>query len=183
MRKLAVLTAVLFAASFALAQDQSTPPPAQAPQAQDQQQPPPPPPDKKKKKKDKDDPVTTEEFSDRVASNVLRDVKDGLEGHAEHLLVSSFDDNNMDGYLEFRDQIEQFFNKYDAIRVNYRIVQNSIEGAKGVVLVDFQMEAENREARGANSIMRRNEQVRFEFDRTKKGWKISDFQPRNLFMP
>jgi hypothetical protein len=174
----------MLAASIGLAQsDQQSNPPAPAPQAQPQQQQPDQSKDKKKdkKKKDKDDPLATEAFSDRVASSVLRDLQDGLEGHVEHLLISSFDDNNMDGYLQFEDQIEQFFNKYDAIRIHYRIIQNTVEGAKGVALVEMQMEAENREGRGAP--MRRDQQIRFEFDRTKKGWKISDFQPRTFFMP
>jgi hypothetical protein len=184
MRKVLLLLATMLVASLVLAQsDQSTPAPAPAPQAQDQQPPADQSKDKKKdkKKKDKDDPASTEEFSDRVVTNIMREIQDGLEGHVQRILTSTFDDNQMDGYLQLEDQIEQFFNKYDAIRIHYRIIQNSVEGPKGIALVELQMEAAPRDGRGPS--LRRDEQFRFELERGKKGWKIVDFQPRNFFNP
>jgi hypothetical protein len=175
MRKIAFLVVALFIASFVVAQDQPAP--------QDQQQPQSSSKDKKKdkKKKEADDALNAEQFSDRVMENVLRDLKDGLEGHIERLTMSVFDDNEMDGYLQFQDQLDRFFEKYDAFRIHYRIVQNSVEGPKGIALVEMQMEAEPRQGRGAP--MRRDEQIRLELERGKKGWKIVDFRPRDFFMP
>jgi hypothetical protein len=139
--------------------------------------------DKKKKKDKKDkgsqDVLNTEVFSTAVANNVLNDLRDGLEGHAQRLMLSAFDADKMDGYLEFEDQIAAFFNKYESFSVYFRIAQSATEGPKGVVLVDIQLE---EIPRGATSPpVRKNGQMRFELERGRKGWKIVDLNPRNFF--
>ena len=153
-----------------------------------QQQPPPQqqqsPPDQSKKKKDKKDKgsqdvVNTEVFSTAVANSVLNDLRDGLEGHTQRLMLSAFDADKMDGYLQFEDQIEAFFNKYTSFNVYFRIAQSATEGPKGIVLVDIQLEEIPRGA--ASPPIRKNGQMRFELERGKKGWKIVDFNPRNFF--
>lgn len=138
--------------------------------------------DKKKKKKDKgsaDDLTVPTSFSDAVAQDVIQQLTDGLEGHSERLMLSTFDDNKMDGYLNFEDQIEAFFQKYDSFRVHFRIDQATTEGDKGVVLVDIQMEEIPRSANGQP--VRKSDQMRFEMERGKKGWKIVDLRPRTFF--
>ncbi|MGC2322773.1 MAG: hypothetical protein WA463_09105 [Terriglobales bacterium] len=160
---------------------------AQNPNSNDssgQQQQAPPDQSKDKKKKDKkdkgsQDDLNTEVFSTAVANNVLNDLRDGLEGHTPRLLLSAFDRDKMDGYLEFEDQIQAFFNRYESFRVYFRIVQSSTDGPKGIVLVDIQLE---EIPRGATSPpVRKNGQMRFELERGKKGWKIVDFNPRTFF--
>ena len=138
--------------------------------------------DKKKKKKDKgsaDDVTVPTTFSDAVAQDVLQQLTDGLEGHSERLMMSAFDDNKMDGYLNFEDQILAFFQRYDSFRVHFRISQASTEGDKGVVLVDIEMEEIPRS--GNAQPVRKHDQMRFEMERGKKGWKIVDLRPRNFF--
>jgi hypothetical protein len=138
--------------------------------------------DKKKKKKDKggvDDLTVPTTFSDAVASEVLQQLADGLEGHSERLMLSAFDDNKMDGYLNFEDQIEAFFRKYDSFRIHYRIAQATTEGDKGVVLVDLEMDEIPRSA--SVQPVRKRDQMRFEMERGKKGWKIVDLRPRSFF--
>ena len=187
MRRFAFILSLLFAATTLFGQSdsqQSTPQQTQtqtAPPDQSTSK------DKKKDKKKKggDDAINDEQFSDRVIENVMRDLKDGMEGHMQRLVLSVFDDNQMDGYLQFEDQIEQFFNKYDAFRIHYRIIQNSVEGGKGIAVVEMQMEAIPRSGSGIGSgtQLRRDQQIRFELERGKKGWKIVDFRPRDFFMP
>jgi hypothetical protein len=138
--------------------------------------------DKKKKKKDKgsaDDVTVPTSFSDAVAQDVIQQLTDGLEGHSERLMLSTFDDNKMDGYLNFEDQIEAFFQKYDSFRVHFRIDQATTEGDKGVVLVDIEMEEIPRSANAQP--VRKRDQMRFEMERGKKGWKIVDLRPRTFF--
>jgi len=149
-----------------------------------QQQPPPPDQSKDKKKKDKkdkgsQDAVNAEVFSTAVANSVLNDLRDGLEGHTQRLMLSAFDADKMDGYLQFEDQIEAFFNKYTSFNVYFRIAQSATEGPKGIVLVDIQLEEIPRG--NASPPIRKNGQMRFELERGKKGWKIVDFSPRNFF--
>jgi hypothetical protein len=171
-----------------LAQDSSSPPKGQNQGDSSAPQQPPPPSndskDKKKKKKDKkdkasQDDLSTEVFSTAVANNVLNDLRDGLEGHTQRLMLSAFDSDKMDGYLEFEDQIQAFFARYDSFRVYFRVVQSATEGAKGVVLVDIQLEEIPRGASAAP--VRKSGQIRFELERGRKGWKIVDFNPRNFF--
>jgi hypothetical protein len=150
-------------------------------QSQDQSQ------DKKKKdKKKKDngaqDVMSSDVFSDDIAKNVLNDIRDGLEGHSQRLLLSAFDDDKMDGYLTFEDQIQAMFEHYSEFRVHFRISQTTTEGPKGVILVDIQMEEVPMTTAGASANpQRRNGQVRFELERGRKGWKIVDFSPRGFF--
>lgn len=139
---------------------------------------------KKKEKKEKKDNKSQDVFdstvfTDAVANSVLSDLRDGLEGHSSRLMLSAFDSEKMDGYLSFEDQIESFFQKYEAFRVHYRISQSTVEGPKGVVLVDWEME---EIPTGGNAApQRRNGQIRFVLERGRKGWKIVDFNPRGIF--
>lgn len=136
---------------------------------------------KEKKKKDKatpQDPYDSAMFSQAVANNVLSDLRDGLEGHSQRLVLSAFDQDKMDGYLTFEDQIQAMMQRYDSLRVHFRISQSTIEGPKGVVLVDFEME---EIPRTGGTPIRRNGQVKFEMERGRKGWKIVDFNPRGFF--
>ena len=133
--------------------------------------------EKKKKDKAKADPYDSVVFSQAVANNVLNDLRDGLEGHSQRLLLSAFDDDKMEGYLSFEDQIDALMQRYDSFRVHFRISQSTIEGPKGVVLVDFDLE---EVPRAGGAPIRRNGQVKFEMERGRKGWKIVDFTPRGF---
>jgi len=136
--------------------------------------------DKKgKEKKGSQDALNAEAFSTAVANRVLNHLRDGLEGHTPRRMLAAFDADKMDGYLEFRDQIQAFFNRYESFRVYFRIVQSAGEGGKGVALVDIQLEAVPLST--ISPPVRRNGQVRFELERGRKGWKIVDFNPRNFF--
>ena len=145
--------------------------------------------DKKKKEKEKKDkkakasqdtiePQTSQVFSERTADDVLGLIRDGLEGHSQRLLLSAFDSDKMDGYLSFEDQIDAFFRRYDAFRVHFRIANVTIEGNKGVVLVDTEME-EVPQSGGAPT--RKRGQLRFELEQGRKGWKVVDFRDRGFF--
>lgn len=142
---------------------------------------------KKKNKKDKEDKdkdsgpkdeINTEVFSQTIANDVLGQIRDGLEGHSSRLMLGAFDPDKMDGYLSFEDQIEALFQRYDSFRVHYRISNATTEGGKGVVLVDWEMEEMPKSGGGA---ARRNGQIKFEMERTRKGWKVVDFNPRGIF--
>jgi hypothetical protein len=179
MRRLVLAIATLCAFSFSLclaAAQQSSPPPQDQPkQDTDKDK------DKKdKKKKDKakaQDPYDSAVFSQAVANSVLNDLRDGLEGHSQRLVLSAFDQDKMDGYLTFEDQIEAMMQRYDSFRVHFRVSQSTIEGSKGVVLVDFELE---EVPRAGGAPIRRNGQVKFEMERGRKGWKIVDFTPRGF---
>jgi hypothetical protein len=152
------------------------------PVPQDQQQLPPA--DKKDKKKDKNknkgqDVLNTDVFTDDVARYVLSEIRDGLEGHLQRLMLSAFDDDKMPGYLQFEDQIQAMFDNYSEFRVHFRILQTTIEGPKGVVLVSFELE-EIPKSQSAQP-QRKSTQMRFELERGRRGWRVVDFSPRGFF--
>lgn len=179
MRRLfALLIVAILSATLAFAQQAPDPNQQGAPDKSDKEN------KKDKKKKEKkekggEDKYATETvFSSAVANNVLGELRDGLEGHSQRLMLSAFDQDKMEGYLSFEDQIQALFAKYDAFRVHYRIAQSTVEGAKGVVLVDFEME---EIPRAGGAPQRRQGQLRFEMERGREGWKIVDFNPRGFF--
>lgn len=137
--------------------------------------------DKAKDKKDKkgSDPVDTSAvFNERIANDVLGQIRDGLEGHSRRLMLSAFDSDKMDGYLSFEDQIDAFFERYEAFRVRFRISNVTVEGTKGVVLVDTEME---EVPRGGAQPQRKRAQLRFELELGRKGWRVVDFRDRGFF--
>jgi len=137
--------------------------------------------DKKKKKKGsggQDVLDTSTVFNERVANDVLGQIRDGLEGHSRRLMLSAFDSDKMDGYLSFEDQIDAFFNRYEGFRVHFRIANVTVEGTKGVVLVDADLE-EIPAAGG--SPQRKRSQLRFELEMGRKGWRVVDFRDRGFF--
>lgn len=168
MRKIAVLTAAIFIALFAASQGQL------APENQQQSS-------KNSGKKSADDTGNAEPYSDQVLERLLRELKAGLEGHDQRKTLSVFAGDQLDGYLQLQDQLTQFFATYDSFRIRYRIVQSSAEQEKGIAVVEIQMEADPRDPGGA--ALRRDEQIRFELARGKRGWQVVDFGPRNLFTP
>jgi hypothetical protein len=141
---------------------------------------------KKKDKKKKDDKSsgsqdaldTSRVFPERIANDVIGTVRDGLEGHSMRTMLSAFDGDKMDGYLSFEDQIENYFHRYEAFRVHFRVANVAIEGTKGVILVDAQLE--QTPANGGNPA-RKSSQLRFEIELGKKGWRITDVRDRNFF--
>lgn len=194
LRIIGTITLVIIFSGWALAQssgtqsapDSSTPTPPSSnaqnpPSSQDKKQ------EKKKEKKKKkenaQDVMNSEVFSDAVANAVLNQIRDGLEGHIPRLMESAFDEDKMDGYLQFEDQLEAMFNRYSEFRVHFSLAQNTVEGSKGIILVNIEMEqVPNFTANNQNAQpMRKNAQVRFELERGKKGWQIVDFSPRGFF--
>lgn len=141
---------------------------------------------KKKDKKKKDDKSsgsqdaidTSRVFPERIANDVVGTVRDGLEGHSMRLMLSAFDGDKMDGYLSFEDQIENYFHRYEAFRVHFRVANVAIEGTKGVILVDAQLE--QTPANGGMPA-RKSSQLRFEIELGKKGWRIVDMRDRGFF--
>ena len=131
-------------------------------------------------KKDKSAPngeANADAFSQAVANDVLSQVRAGLEGHSRRLMLGAFDKDKMDGYLSFEDQIEALFQRYDSFRVHYRIVDTSVEGGKGVAMVEWEME----EIPNSGSSQHRNGQIKFVMERGRKGWKVVELNPRRMF--
>ena len=121
----------------------------------------------------------TAPFSEEVTQDLIEKLATGLEAHNPDRMLSVFDRDAMDGYLNFSDQIAALFQRFDAFRLHYTIEQATGEGAKGTGLVDFELE--ELPSTGNIEPILKHDQLTFEMVRGKKGWKIVDVSPRAFF--
>ena len=122
--------------------------------------------------------IAPEEFSESVADGLVQQMSQGLEDHNMRRMLSAFDGDSMDAYVNFQNQIAALFDRYDSFRVHFHITDSRAEGATGVVLVDFEIEEISR---SSDTPVRKNNQLRLEMKKGKKGWKIVDLKPRVFF--
>lgn len=125
-----------------------------------------------------DDPISTDIFSEADATRILDDLRNGLEAHSRRRFLSAFDER-VQGFPAIEEQIQAYFDRYEAFRMHYRISQTSVEGVRGIILVEVNLE--QIPSGGGAPPQRRREQLRFELERSRKGWKIVDFSPRAFF--
>jgi hypothetical protein len=116
-------------------------------------------------------------FSESDAADALSRMRLALEGYDKSAFLKLFDPARMANYPAFRDQISQFFDKYQSFVVSYQLQQVSTEDAAGIVLSNFSLEATG--ATVAN--LRRNFQLRLVMAWDGKQWKIVDIAPLGLF--
>ncbi len=120
-----------------------------------------------------------EPFGEAVAERVLSDFREGLVASAQQRALAAFDGAQMPGYNRFADSISALFLRYDSFRVFYRITQTATNSGRGLAMTEFTLEATPPD--GAMPAVRRTGQLRFEFARSCKTWKIVDVQPRGFF--
>ena len=121
----------------------------------------------------------TEQFSEAVVTELVDRVRQGLETANQDEFFSAFDPERMQDYPVFRDQIRVLLENYESLRVAYNIRQVWTDGPTGVAIVDFEMEAVPQA--GDAPPRRTSGQLRFEFARSTKGWKIVALSPREFF--
>lgn len=93
-------------------------------------------------------------------------------------MLSAFDQQHMAGYSAFADQVRVMFDTFDSFRARYHIRQTAMEGERGMVLADFELEQTPRDA---TVPVRKLAQIRFVFERIGEQWKIVDLVPREFF--
>jgi hypothetical protein len=115
-------------------------------------------------------------FSESDAADVLSRMRLALEAYDNSAFLKLFDPARMADYPSFRDQISQFFDKYQSFVVSYQLQQVSTQDAAGIVLGNFSLEAT-----GSGPNLRRNVQLRLVMGWDGKQWKIIDLAPLGLF--
>lgn len=119
------------------------------------------------------------EFNTEVASRLLEQVTQGFVTNNQGQVLAAFDAARMKIYTQFRDSIVTLFARYESFRASYRLRQAWPQGDHGVVMVEFELEGTPLNE-GALPF-RRSAQLRFEFERGRKGWRIVDVAPRGFF--
>lgn len=115
-------------------------------------------------------------FAEADAVRVLDQLRRGLESNDSSRFLQTFDAKRMPGYAAFRDQVAEFFGRYDAFVVRYHLTQIAMDGGFGAVLADFEFDARPRD--GVTPNVRRRVQLRLVCGWDAKQWKIVDLAPR-----
>jgi hypothetical protein len=123
--------------------------------------------------------ATAESFSAAVVNDLVYQFAEGMESRNARLTLRGFDRAKFAAYGRFSDQVQAWFRDHSSCRVYYKLRQTSVDGGRGIALVDFEYEAQpNTEG---STPVRRQEQMRFTFERGPQGWKIVDLSPRGFF--
>jgi len=106
-------------------------------------------------------------------------IRDGFQGHSSRTMLRAFDLQNMAGGQAFKDQINSLFNRYESFRLHFNILEASMQGDRGAVTADVELEA--TPADNLNPPVYRHMQLKFIAASGAKGWKLIDVQPRSFF--
>jgi hypothetical protein len=118
-------------------------------------------------------------FNDRVAGQLLGQLKESLQGHSQKKLLVSFDLTKMKDGALFKQQVNSFFDQTGTIRVHFNLQQVSTEEGKGIAVLDAEMEVEALD--GNVPSLHKHMQLRLIAEPGASGWKITDVQPRSFF--
>lgn len=114
-------------------------------------------------------------FTDSAASKLLGQIAEGLQGHSARKMLGAFDLSRMQGGALFKEQITALFNRYDSIRVHFKLV----EVQDNTAIVDAEMD--ESPANANDPPQHKSLQLRLGATKTSAGWKFMDLQPRNFF--
>ncbi len=122
--------------------------------------------------------ATSETFTDAVADDLLSQIATSMAARNARGMLAAFDPQ-MDGYSVFADHLSVWFHDNTSFKAYYKLRQTAVDGDRGIAVADFEYEVAPREE--DQPPVRRHAQLRFTFARGAKGWKITDFTPRNFF--
>jgi hypothetical protein len=119
-------------------------------------------------------------FTDRIAAQLLDQIREGLESRIAKKTLGAFDLSRMNGGASFKNQITALLNQYDSVRVHFNLIETSTTGAEATAVVDVEME-ENLPG-DVSAPVHKHAQLRFVAQNGSKGWKFTDVQPRSFFL-
>ena len=125
----------------------------------------------------KADPKGHPPFGETDAIAVLEQLRRALESNNSGHFLKTFDAKRMPGYAAFRDQVAEFFGRYDAFVVRYHLTQISMDGEFGAALADFEFDASPRD--GVTPNVRQRVQLRLVCGWDGRQWRIVDLSPRS----
>ena len=120
------------------------------------------------------------ENPERAIANVVRQMQMDLEASSRQGVLSHIDSAKFDDYPRFEDMIERL-TREDTLRVFFRQVNNSIKEESAQTVIDAEMEMTRKDSAG--QLERRRQQLVIDFQRTSRGWKITNITPREFFRP
>ena len=117
-------------------------------------------------------------FDAQAASRLLRQLSEALQGQSQKKFLALFALDRMKDSALFRQEIASFFSRTISIRVHLNLGEIAVEGDRGTIAVDAEMEAEPGDG---SPIVRRNDRLNFTVARSGGTWKFVEMQPRSFF--
>src|SRR5581483_10497114 len=118
------------------------------------------------------------EFTERTASQLLDQIKEGLESRISKKVLNAFDLSRMNSSAAFKNQITAMLGQYEFVRVHFSLLETSVNGPEASAVVDVEME-ENPPG-DVSAPVHKHAQLRFTAQNGPKGWKFTDVQPRSF---
>lgn len=118
-------------------------------------------------------------FSDQDAASLMTRFRQALENENRNRFLKLFDSSRMPSFPVFRDEVSQFFARYQPPQVDYSISQVSQDGALGAIIAEFTMQT--TPWTGGQPDLHRRAQIRLVTSWDGKEWKIADLSPREIF--
>jgi hypothetical protein len=115
-------------------------------------------------------------FSEADGVRLMNELRQALESENRSRFLKMFDAKRMPGYAAFRDQVAEFFGKYDAFEARYHLTQVAMDGEFGAVLADFELDAKPRD--GVTPNVRKRVPLRLVTGWDGRQWRIVDMAPR-----
>lgn len=103
-------------------------------------------------------------------------LRNALEANNSGRFLKAFDAKRMPDYAVFRDQVAEFFGRYDAFIVRYQVLQVSLDGEFGTLTANFEFDARPND--GVTPNVRKNVLLRLVTAWEGKQWRIVDLSPR-----
>ena len=118
----------------------------------------------------------------REIARIQRDLQFALEGGSAQGVLSLIDSAKFRDYASFRDTVERLLRE-DTVRAYFRQVSGSSSAEEGRARsrVDAEMQLARKDAAG--QMERRRQELELEFERTGRGWRITNIGPRKFFEP
>ncbi len=118
-------------------------------------------------------------FTTPVASQLLAQVREGLEGRSQKKILAAFDLSQMTNGPLFRQQIAGLFNQTESVRVHLNLVEiEAGDAGRQRVAVEAEMEADPR---GNGLPVHKRARLTFIAERSAHGWKFTGVEPRSFF--
>ena len=121
----------------------------------------------------------TRTFGEQDAAALMTRFRQTLENENRNRFLKLFDSSRMPSFPVFRDEVSQFFARYQPPQINYSIDQVSQDGPLGAVIAEFTMQATSWT--DGQPDLHRRAQIRLVTSWDGKEWKIADLSPREIF--
>ena len=124
----------------------------------------------------KTEPKSLPVFAEADAVRLMDEVRQALESNNRNGFLKLFDAKRMPGYTVFRDQVAEFFGRYNAFQTQYHVMQVARDGELGAMLATFEIDAGPND--GVTPNVRRSVSLRLITAWDGKKWRIVDLSPR-----